>query len=93
MSEFVYVLASLFFALIDPFILLPAALIGWFVRKRTVAAFATVMTQVLIAAVFLKIRSELGDEQMSVTALLAKLAVALLITELFYRWKQKRSKK
>lgn len=93
MSELVYVLASLFFALIDPFTLVPAVAIGWFVRKRSVALFATVMTQVLIAAVFLSIRSELGYEKMSVTALIVRIVVSFALTYIVYNWKQRRNKR
>lgn len=90
MDQVIYVLVVILFALIDPFVFLPAVLLGLFVRRRYVAIFSSIMIGVLIGYAMFLMRIDLGDTRQNLFPFVSKLVAAGAITYLVHLFKSNR---
>jgi hypothetical protein len=84
---------SFIFALIDPFVIIPSFVLGWFVKNRSTALVSSFLFSMLIAVVIYLMRLELTDQVERLFPFVIKISVAVLVTYVTHRWKQLRELK
>lgn len=81
------------FAFIDPFVIIPAFVVGWFVKDRQNANLISAILALIIAVIMYGVRQSLGDVNIGILPFVVKIFAALVITNIAYAFRVKRLKK
>jgi hypothetical protein len=84
------VIFSFLIAFVDPLILFPSALVGWFIKPKNMALMGSLALGMLSAVLAFKTRTYLGDSNFNILAMVIKIPAGVLITLVVHMLKIKK---